>query len=128
MITHRCSVFQSIMEVSYRKCESVLYNNIVAITTTTEIGQNVLTVVASDPDISFGPVVYEIVRTSSSDDSSRFNIERSTGVIVTAASFLEDAGKQFQFTVEAKDQNGENEYNSAQAMIIVSIIDVICMF
>jgi len=106
----------------------VLYKHIIAITTTTEIGQNVLTVVASDPDKSFGPVVYDIIRTSSSDDSARFNIERSTGVIVTAASFLEDAGKQFQFTVEARDQDGEDGYRSAQAMVIVSLIDVVYIF
>ena len=106
----------------------VLYHHIIAITTTTEIGQNVLAVAASDPDNSFGPVVYDIVRTGSSDDSSRFNIERSSGVIVTAASFLDDAGKQFQFTVEARDQNGENGYRSAQALIIVSLIDLVYKF
>jgi len=91
-----------------------------AITTTTEIGQNVLTVEATDLDVAFGPIVYEIIRTGANDDSSRFNIERSSGTIVTAASFVDDAGKQFQITVEARDQNGMNGYNSGQAQITVS--------
>lgn len=90
------------------------------ITTTVGIGQRVVQVEATDKDKLFGPIIYEL-NIKSGKALNFFGINKMSGEVVTQASFLDNFGENFTFTVIAKDNGGIGTYNSAEATVTVSI-------
>ena len=84
---------------------------------------------ATDKDKLFGPIVYEL-NIKSGNALNLFGIDKTSGEVVTQASFLNSVGENFTFTVVAKDNGGIPIYHSAEATITVSTNDVMmtCIF
>ena len=93
------------------------------ITTTVGIGQRVVQVEATDKDKFFGPIIYEL-NIKSGKALNFFGIDKTSGEVVTQASFLNSVGENFTFTVVAKDNGGIPIYHSAEATVTVSAIKV----
>lgn len=89
------------------------------ITTTVGIGQRVVQVEATDKDKLFGPIIYEL-NIESGKALNFFGIDKTSGEVVTQASFLNSIGENFTFTVVAKDNGGLPIYHSAEATVTVS--------
>ena len=90
------------------------------ITTTVGVGQIVVRVEATDKDELFGPIIYELsIETGKA--LNFFGIDKTSGEVVTQASFLDSVGENFTFTVVAKDNGGIPFYQSSEATVTVSI-------